>query len=178
MAETNKKVVIAKKDLPINIAEDILSGANIAQHVVRYRIISEDKNVVSAWSLPYKIPAPSYSSIITASESEEPEDPIFTYQTSNGSKVGTLIWESPEVFKEIPQYDIYIRWGTFNSSTGLITYSGDYEYFKTSAPGNITLLKPSSKSTFNRVSIAIHFVTFPKLYVANQVLAAVVDKEF
>lgn len=178
MAETNKKVVIAKKDLPINIAQDVITDENIAQHVVRYRIISEDKNVVSAWSLPYKIPAPSYSSIITASESEESTDPIFTYQTSGGTNVGTLIWESEEVFKEITQYDIYIRWGTFNSGTGLTTYPGGYEYFKTSAPGSITLLKPSSKSSFNRVSIAIHFVTFPKLYVANQVLAAVVDKEF
>lgn len=178
MAETNKKVVIAKKDLPINIAEDVITGANIAQHVVRYRIISEDKNVVSAWSLPYKIPAPSYSSIISASESEESEDPIFTYQTSGGTNVGTLIWEAPEVFKDIAQYDIYIRWGTFNSSNNQITYSGGYEYFKTSASGNITILKPTTKSSFDRVSIAIHFATFPKAYVASQVLAQVVDKQF
>jgi len=57
MADNNiKKVIILKKDLPQFYGSD-------QEYVVKYRIITEDKNRTSHWSPNYKLPVAPVTAI-------------------------------------------------------------------------------------------------------------------
>lgn len=72
----SKKVSISVKDLP--------SMTSDGKYLIRYRIVSEDKNRISAWSPIYKVPAPYLTNPVTAA-------------VSNGSKI-TYTTQEPHEF--------------------------------------------------------------------------------
>lgn len=101
-----KKIIYRQEDLPaINV--------NLEGYLVRYRIISDDRNRTSHWS-PLFLVKPEYdyvsgsTSIIKTSESV------------------TLIWDQVQIYKDnnliqnAIEYDIWVRWDK--------TDGGDWSY--------------------------------------------------
>lgn len=101
-----KKVIIPKAKLPA------ISGENQG-YVVRYRIVSDDKNRTSHWSPQYKLNLGPVDTI----------DYSITVDQSNNTF--NVIWES---VPDISVYDIYIKIDTndwkYVTSLSTTTYSG------------------------------------------------------
>jgi hypothetical protein len=121
-----KKVIIAKKNLPS------IFGTH-QKYVVRYRIVSEDRNRTSHWSAQYKLNAPAITNI---------NHSISVDATANTIK---LVWDE---VSNISGYDIYVKWD-----------SGSWSHITTTTNNNYTcLIKDSSTS----VQFAVQVPTFPK----------------
>lgn len=133
MADVGIKNVIIKKDqLPA------LSGDNIA-YVVRYRIVSEDRNRTSHWS-------PRHTLISTAIE-EIPHLVTTTVSVSDPTKVLVTATWTPPSDVDIRSYDVYIK---INSNDW--AYVGNTSSNSYSAIGTVG-------STF---TIAVQVPTYPK----------------
>lgn len=121
-----KKVIIPKESLP-----SILGSEH--KYIVRYRVISEDKNRVSHWSPQYKVTAPAVSQIGYS---------VITEQDVN---VVRLVWEQ---VSNLSNFDVYVKWD-----------GGDWEFAGSSITNNFTSL---IKSGAPRVTFAVQVPTFPK----------------
>jgi hypothetical protein len=121
-----KKVIIQKKNLPS------ISGVD-NKYIVRYRIISEDKNRTSHWSSQYKLGAPLINTV-KHSLSVDPE-----------SDVIRLVWDQ---VKDISGYDIYVKWD-----------SGSWEYIGNQSTNTYSCLV---KDLATQVMFAVQTPTFPK----------------
>lgn len=105
MAEI-KKVVIPKESLPP------LNG-DTEKYIVRYRIISEDRNRSSSWSPQYFV---SPNEIIV-------EENTGIEQIQIIGSLLSLVWELPST-DTTQKYDVFIAWGTSEGSVGLTSYVG------------------------------------------------------
>jgi hypothetical protein len=121
-----KKVIIQKKNLPSVFGTD-------QKYVVRYRIISEDKNRTSHWSAQYKLNAPAVSTVSHSISVDE------------AANVVKLVWND---VTNIPGYDVYVKWD-----------SGSWAYLTTANTNNYTCLIKDSSTT---VQFAVQVPTFPK----------------
>lgn len=121
-----KKVIIAKKNLPSIFGTD-------QKYVVRYRIVSEDRNRTSHWSAQYKLSAPTTESI--------------NHSISVDSSANTirLVWDE---VSNISGYDIYVKWD-----------SGSWTHINTATTNNYTCL---IKNGATYVQFAVQVPTFPK----------------
>lgn len=91
-----KKAVFRQEDLPeINVE---LEG-----YLVRYRIVSEDRNRTSHWS-PLFLVKPGYSYVTGSTSIGKSADHV------------NLIWDPVQIYKNenlinlVPEYDIWLRW--------------------------------------------------------------------
>ena len=116
--ENLKKARIPVSEIPVVDAEN--------QYIIRYRVVSEDKNRVSHWSQFLKIPGP----------------PIASEGPSGGINVSiediSVSWfDSPKR----GSYDIFIRYGNeLNPLTpGVITW-GEYSYSGSSTSQSFVVL--------------------------------------
>lgn len=125
--EKVKKVVIKKADLPA------YSGDN-QSYIVRYRVVSEDKNRTSHWSPQYRLPIPSQAQVEHAISA----DPV--------TKMINLVWQTPESSNN--KFDIYIKW-----DTDVYVYAGSV-----TTPMYACLIKNGAST----VKIAVQVPTFPK----------------
>lgn len=178
----NKIVRIPRSTLVID--------ANTEDYIVRYRVVSEDRNRLSAWSPGYRLPAPTIDQILLnngliGSQGERlVDDPVYTSRTVNTPagevKIFNVFWNSPDFLNENERrvYDLYIRWGTYNSSTGEIDYDEEYEYTKRVSAASLNYTKPASKASYDRVSIWVQSETYPKKRVAGQMLYSIEDQTF
>lgn len=97
MSQIIKKAIIPNADLPPILIDK--SG-----YVVRYRIISEDKNRISHWSNSYTV-LPNYD-FITGS----------VIVTKQGS-LASIIWDTVKINKDdsfirdASRYDLWVKWG-------------------------------------------------------------------
>ena len=98
-----KKVNIEKKDFP--------PLSPNGEYLLRYRIISEDKNRNSHWSPVYKLDATPFIEQVSGD-----------LQINSASGV-TAIWGDTN-FKSL--YDIFVSFGTYNPGTSTIAWQ---EYF-------------------------------------------------
>ena len=121
-----KKVIVPKESLPAIFGSE-------HKYVVRYRIISEDKNRFSHWSQQYKITAPATSQINYS---------VIVEQDVN---VVRLVWEN---VTNISEFDIYVKWD-----------SADWEFIGSSTTNNYTGL---IKTGTPRFKFAVQVPTFPK----------------
>lgn len=121
-----KKAVVLKSSLPA------LSGIG-QEYVVRYRIVSEDKNRFSHWSPQYKLGLPNL----------EPID--YSVAVQSAFNTVTLVWDSVDDIKE---YDVYIKWG-----------AAEWKYATTIATTTYSTLIKSGETT---VKLAVQKPTFPK----------------
>jgi hypothetical protein len=121
-----KKVIIQKKNLPS------ISGVD-NKYIVRYRIISEDKNRTSHWSSQYKVGAPSISTV------------KHSLSVDSESDVIRLVWDQ---VKDISGYDIYVKWD-----------SGSWEYIGNQSTNTYSCLV---KDLATQVMFAVQTPTFPK----------------
>tara|TARA_B110000503_G_scaffold84020_1_gene128065 strand:+ start:10888 stop:11346 length:459 start_codon:yes stop_codon:yes gene_type:complete len=100
-----KKAVIQRSSLPpLDSTQE--------KYVVRYRIVSEDRNRSSHWSPQY---------LISPNNLQVDTDVGITV-TSNGSIV-TAVWDTISD-TELNSYDVFIAWGTQIGSVGLTEYLG------------------------------------------------------
>ena len=121
-----KKVIIPKESLPAILGSE-------HKYVVRYRIISEDKNRFSHWSQQYKISAPTTNEI------------NYSVVLEQDIKVFRLIWDS---MPDITSFDIYVKWN-----------NGEWEFLSSSSINNYTgLIKDETTS----IAFAVQVPTFPK----------------
>lgn len=120
-----KKVIIPKESLPA------ISGEN-QSYILRYRIVSDDKNRYSHWSPQYKV-------------AKDPATQInYSLNVNQSNDTFTLIWEP----LDISTFDIYIKidnndWIYSTSITGT-TYSA--------------LINP----LWSHIQIAVQIPTYPK----------------
>jgi len=118
-------------------------------HIVRYRIISEDKNRTSHWSPTHLI------------------KPDYTYVTGNiaHNKAGSLVslvWDAVKLTKDgsvvkvATEYDVWVRW---DKNDG-----GDWIYVSRSNGSNISVLLPDTYFIFgidqeeapNKLSVEVY----------------------
>lgn len=122
MADSNiKKVRIKKADLP-----PMSSAEN--GYVVRYRIVSEDKNRVSHWS-PTKIVLPQFT---------------YTSGTITHNKTGTInliVWDAVKILKGTTfinnetTYDVWLKWDKSDN--------GDWIYRERVTGTSLSIITPS-----------------------------------
>jgi hypothetical protein len=123
---------VARFTIPL---ENLPPTSSSAQHIVRFRVISEDRNRVSDYSpiflldSPGQIPSASVQYAIT---------------TSAGIGSGTfvdLIWAGDYIsmHKTLDSniHDIFVKW----------SYSGIYEYVGRVVGNNFRILKPAAATT-------------------------------
>jgi hypothetical protein len=129
-----KKVIISKKNLPAIFGET-------SEYIVRYRIVSEDKNRTSHWSPQYKLSVAPRTAI------------AHSISANLVTNTVSVVWGAQE---DISQYDIYIKWSgdtwNFVSTVSSTSYS--------------FLIKPGSTS----VQVAVQVPTFPKQRFTNSTL--------
>jgi uncharacterized protein affecting Mg2+/Co2+ transport len=120
MVDANlKRIVIKQSDLPpINSNEE--------KYVLRFRVVSEDKNRISHWSPQYLL---SPSALETADNSG--------IELVSGNGMINVSWDIEP--GSTASYDVWVAWGTQSGSTGIAEY-------KATVSGNyITLPIPSGK---------------------------------
>lgn len=138
-----KKVIINKATLPP------LNG-DIESYVVRYRIISEDRNRVSHWSPQFYVSAnaPELEDLSNIEVTKSQNSIIVTWQLDNDA--------------EIPQTDVFVAWGDDVSGVGL------YEYYATVTATSITIPIPSGKES---VDVKVQLSVYPRKLVDSRLIA-------
>lgn len=130
-----KKVIIPKSSLPQR------SGEN-KNYAVRFRVVSEDKNRSSHWSIKYTVPLPDVTEIDYRIAVDQSHDMV------------TAVWVPEAGTKS--EFDVYIKWDSepwqFVSTVFTTTYS--------------TIIKTGA----NHVQIAVQVPTFPKQRYAGSTL--------
>lgn len=181
MAE-NKKITVPRASLFID--------ANTGQYVFRYRVLSEDRNRFSAWSPTYRILAPTIDQILFNNDLLNSggqrllDDPVYATRiadTPNGQvKILNVFWNAPDVLNQDERrvYDLYIKWGNYDAINDVVVYDGDYEYIKKVNATSLNYTKPSSKSSYDRISLKVQSETYPKKLLAGQLLYSLEDQEF
>ena len=122
-----KKVIILKSSLPQR------SGIN-ENYVVRFRIVSEDKNRSSHWSTKYRLPLADVSDI------------PFSVSASQTNNTITAVWTPLSDTKS--EFDVYVKWD-----------SGNWEYATTVYS---TMFATIIKDNATNVKVAVQVPTFPK----------------
>ena len=117
-----KKAIVPKESLPPVDSET-------AGYVVRYRIISEDKNRASHWSPITTI------------------DPQYVYVpgeiTIVSSGITTVVWDTVtikignQVIRQAKDYDVWVKW---SKAAG----TGDFNYVQRVSGNSISLVHPST----------------------------------
>jgi len=101
--------VIKKVNVPSSILTEL--DWDTGGHIIRYRIIADNKNIRSHWSPVYFIPGPEFS-IVTGD--------VIESIGADGSTVVTAAWS--DVF-DIPAYDVYVSY--FTDLENPIQYDGN-----------------------------------------------------
>jgi hypothetical protein len=160
-----KKVVISQANLP-KMASD-------GNYYLRYRIASEDKTSISAWSQIYKLIPQSLWTILGISS-----NPTYSF-SSDGTNVG-LSWNIPQALVN-NTFDIFLNWGlpastttatgtlgtntiTVGSATGIVVgqyVSGVGIATDTTVTNTVgTTITLSNNITSNLSSSSVDFITF------------------
>jgi len=127
-----KKAIVKKASLPA------ISGSN-QSYVLRYRIITEDKNRTSHWSPRYNLFIGPITKITEANRSIE-------IAGSTNTKTLRLNWNTPQDIN-INTFDVYAK-----------INSGSYQYKGVVSTNSYSLII----ETGNQVSLAIQIPTYPK----------------
>lgn len=143
--------------VPSSTSTSYVSGGKVAKntglYVVRYRIVSEDRNRVSHWSPQYLL---SPNLIV-----EDPGTNIIQNQISGQSIL--VSWELPKDYKDreksdLGAFDIYVAWGLTTAGVG------PYQYYSTVTGNSATIAIPLNESgnrIYQKYQIAIQNRTYP-----------------
>lgn len=131
-----KKVIIKKQDLPA-------FNGNLQSYLVRYRIVSEDRNRASHWSPRYKVNVePEIDRDL-----DPPEDWIpHSVVASENKQIINIVWTPPANLKS--DFDLYVKWGT-----------DDFKYVASMQTSSYTILVPLG---YTAAEFAVQVPTFPK----------------
>jgi hypothetical protein len=121
-----RKVTIQKTSLPP------VNGRN-QSYILRYRVVSEDKNRYSHWSPQHIIPVSAV-------------DPVdFSLKIDNSSSTLDLVWEPVQ---DVTSFDVYKR-----------IDSGDWQFASTVSTTSYKSLFNSSSTS---IQLAVQIPTYPK----------------
>lgn len=130
-----KKVIIPKSFLPQR------SGEN-KNYAFRFRVVSEDKNRSSHWSIKYNVALPDVTTI------------DYRVVIDSINNVVTAVWVPDAGTKS--EFDVYVKWDSepwqFVSTVFTTTYS--------------TIVKSGT----NKIQVAVQVPTFPKQRYAGSTL--------
>jgi hypothetical protein len=138
---TVKKVIIKKQDLPA------FNGVS-QNYLVRYRIVSNDKNRTSHWSPYYKVdvePEIDRDRVVDGVPTPEPWIPHSVILSEN-KQIINVVWTPPANLKS--DFDLYVKWGT-----------DEFKYVASIQTFSYSILTLSGYST---VKFAVQVPTFPK----------------
>lgn len=138
-----KKVIINKASMPP------LNG-DIENYIVRYRIISEDRNRASHWSPQFYV----------STNPPKVEDLSNIEITKVGQSI-VVTWQL-EDDAEIPQTDVFVAWGDDMAGVGL------YEYYATVSSTSIAIPIPSGRES---VDVKVQLSVYPRKLVDSRLLA-------
>lgn len=146
-----KKVVVPSATL-------LSTSGNENGHLVRFRIISEDRNRTSHWSPIYTVnPYPV--------DTNEVEYSIDISIPRVGNSVANIFWKVPELF-ENSSFDIYAKWmSTLNGQNNHEwTYLGTRQGTSFSAviPTNTLNISNNTEEPTTHFIIAVQTLTYPK----------------
>ena len=130
-----KKVIIPKSSLPQR------SGEN-SDYSVRFRVVSEDKNRSSHWSIKYSIPLANVSEIDYRVAGSQAHDTI------------TTVWTPDAGTKS--EFDVYVKWD-----------SEEWQFVSTVFTTSHANIIKTGAQTFQ---IAVQVPTFPKQRYAGSTL--------
>ena len=123
----------------------------LSNYIVRYRIVSEDRNKVSAWS-PQHLLSPSPLVV----------DEYSPLNVTKAGQVLILTWPAPASAVPI-SYDIYVAWGTQADTVGLT------EYYTTVSGNQATVPIPENIIS---AQIWVQSVAFPRKRVPDLTIAS------
>lgn len=133
---TVKKVIIKKQDLPAFNGE-------LQSYLVRYRVVSEDRNRTSHWSPRYKVNVePEINRETVPPEAWIPHSVV----PSENKQIINIVWTPPANLK--PDFDLYVKWG-----------ADDFKYLASIQTSSYTVKTLTGYST---VKFALQVPTFPK----------------
>ena len=123
-------MTIEKKDFP-PLSPD-------GEYLLRYRIISEDKNRTSHWSPIYKL---DLTNFWDGEEFVNLITPVFgDLQISNVDRAINTFWEASAIASS---YDVFVSFGIYNVGTSAITW-GSYAYHGSSNSTSYSFLRPEA----------------------------------
>jgi hypothetical protein len=129
--EKIKRVIVPKSKLPA------YSG-DTESYIVRYRIVSEDRNRTSHWSPQYKLPVLPYIDNDTPPAN-------FAIGLDETKKIISIAWTPTADINN--EFDVYLKWGT-----------ADWVYEKRVLTPSYTLL---AKQGATSVKVCVQIPTFP-----------------
>lgn len=122
VSQTIRKATVYAKDLPL------VGPSN--SYLVRYRIISEDRNLASTWSVPVEV----IGNPITIVNGD--------IDISLSKASASITWDDEN---NRPQYDVFVRFGNNSASYDTDSqYWGNWIYHGTSPIHNYRLLIPAT----------------------------------
>lgn len=142
--QTIKKIIVGKGSLPP------LNG-DTEQYIVRYRIISEDRNRASHWSPQYYVPitAPAVESLYGVTVTKIQDSIVASWELDDDS--------------EVLSSDIFVAFGQHHGAVGL------YEYFATITGTTVTIPIPQSMSA---VDVKVQLSVYPRKLVTSRIIAS------
>lgn len=135
-----KKVTILKSDI------EAIAGASQG-YILRYRVVSEDKNRTSHWSPQYKLNVTALNPIAN------PRPHVVT--VANG--VVNCVWEQTKGLSS-EKYDVYLKW-TVPEIPPAVEIPDVWEYITTTPSPSFSTVKRSGAT---KVQVAVQVPTFPK----------------
>lgn len=136
-----KKAIIKKEDLPAFNGE-------LQNYLVRYRVVSEDKNRSSHWSQYYEVdvkPEIDRDRVINGVPAPEPWI-SHSLVLSENKQIINVVWTPPTNLKS--DFDLYVKWG-----------ENDFKYLASIQTSSYTVQTLTGYST---VEFALQVPTFPK----------------
>jgi hypothetical protein len=126
-----KQVVLGKEDFP-PLSSD-------GEYLIKYRIVSEDKNRSSHWSPIYKVNVSDFIEPVVADVS-----------ISSSSNTVSVTWQKSNLQQK---YDIFVSFGIYNVLTSTIAWE-DYSYLGSSSTETYSFLR-KDEHTDVRVQIQL-----------------------
>ena len=140
-----KKIIIAKE----NFADMSIYDPN---YQIRFRLISEDRNRVSAWSPIFSV-NPDVNFVKNGTSVTIEKHTGYTSLLWNPVKVEKTVSGSVTMSVDLPHYDVWLRWGS--SAYGDIG-AGTWEYFGRVPSISMSVLKPTTPAGLNHLSVEIY----------------------
>lgn len=128
------------------------------KYMLRYRVVSDDRNRFSEWSPLYDINAPqAYSSNteIPAITRTLIQPKVANITLDEGSII-TLYWSVPPELLDVRELDVFIR--RFDPVANLWT---NWSYLNTQPQGPITVVNDGSND-YSKLDISVHLPSYPK----------------
>ena len=130
------KLIIPRENLPdVSVFTDAIK--------LRFRIITDDRNVSSYWSPIYSI----NSGIDFIKNGELIIEKHNSYSAVIWNPV--VLEKDENVIRELEYYDLWVRWGTGSSE-------GEWQYKERVSSTSINLIKPSDPSGINYLSVEVY----------------------